>query len=102
MSLNGCASFLRGRLSSKTFLGLFCLVTCLFVFDELVESYLLSSVPMIVQQQISWIFVGQGVLALIYVGAIAEALGLSVMVAFMSKRLRPLLLQGEKKESISR
>lgn len=87
MSLNGCMTFLRGRLSSKTFLGLFCLITSLFIFDEFVESYILSSVPLVVEQQVSWIFVGQGVLALIYVGAIAEALGLSVLVGFISKLL---------------
>ncbi len=74
-------------MASRSFIGLFALSTSVYLFDLFVQAYAKSTHSLELQTKISQIF-GQGMITDIYLAAVAEALGLSMLVGFGASRLR--------------
>lgn len=87
MSFLSAWVFLRNRLVSRSFVILFVAATNMYLFDVFIEAYAKNTVSIELQYYVSAVF-GQGVVVSIYIAAILEALGLSVLIGYIVAWLR--------------
>jgi hypothetical protein len=87
MSWFSAWTFLRNRLVSRTFVILFVFATNMYLFDVFVDAYARNNLSIYLQQRIYEVF-GHGVIVSIYLGAVLEALGLSVLIGYIISKLR--------------
>lgn len=87
MSFLSAWVFLRNRLVSRSFVILFVAATNMYLFDVFIEAYAKNTVSIELQYYVSAVF-GQGVVVSIYIAAILEALGLSVLIGYNVAWLR--------------
>ncbi len=87
MSFLSAWVFLRNRLVSRSFVILFVAATNMYLFDVFIEAYAKNTVSIELQYYVSAVF-GRGVVVSIYIAAILEALGLSVLIGYIVAWLR--------------
>jgi hypothetical protein len=87
MSFLGAWVFLKNRLTSRSFVLLFVAATNMYLFDVFAEAYAKNTVSTALQERISSVF-GHGYVVSIYLAAVLEALGLSVLVGYIVARVR--------------
>jgi hypothetical protein len=87
MSWLNAWTFLKGRLVSRTFVVLFAVATNMYMFDVFADAYARNNLSLELQQKIYQVF-GHGVIVSIYLAAVIEALGLSVLISFIISKLR--------------
>ncbi|MDH2899764.1 MAG: hypothetical protein PXY39_02220 [archaeon] len=79
--------FLKNRLVSRSFVIMFVAATNMYLFDVFAEAYAKNTVSVEFQERIASVL-GQGLIMSIYLGAVLEALGLSVLVGYVLSKLR--------------
>lgn len=79
--------FLKNRLVSRSFVIMFVAATNMYLFDVFAEAYAKNTVSVEFQERIASVL-GQGLIMSIYLGAVLEALGLSVLVGYVFSKLR--------------
>lgn len=87
MSFFNAWTFLRNRLVSRTFVSLFVFATNMYLFDVFIDAYAKNNLSIYLQQRIYEVF-GHGVIVSIYLAAVLEALGLSVLIGYIISKLR--------------
>lgn len=78
---------LRSRLASHSFVFLFVIATNMYLFDVFMEAYAKNTLSLELQERISSIF-GRGLVVSIYLAAVLEALGLSILVGYIVTWIR--------------
>jgi hypothetical protein len=86
MSWFSAWAYLRNRLVSRTFVILFSVATNMYLFDVFVDAYAKNNLSIELQQKIYQVF-GHGVIVSIYLAAVLEALGLSVLIGYIVSKL---------------
>ena len=73
---------MKNRLTSRSFVFLFVAATNMYLFDVFAEAYAKNTISAQFQERIASVF-GQGLVMSIYLGAVLEALGLSVLIGYI-------------------
>jgi hypothetical protein len=87
MSWLSAWAFLKNRLVSRSFVLLFVAATNMYLFDVFTDAFAKNTLSIELQERVASVF-GQGLVVSIYLAAVLEALGMSVLIGYIVSWLR--------------